>query len=80
MTSPVPMPVDTLTRHRDRTSGEAGGVLAQGRRVGVVGGEHRQAPGQPGLQVLGHRVGVPARQDRAAGWAGRTRGRSGREG
>ena len=63
MTMPVPMPVETLTRHSDVAPGKPGGVLAERGGVGVVGGQHRHA-GQPGLQVLGDRVAVPARQDR----------------
>ena len=55
---------------RARTRGEAGGVLAERRGVGVVRGEHGYA-GQAGLDVLGHGVGVPAGQDRRlAGPAG----------
>ena len=70
MTMPVPMPVETLTRHSDRTwekpaaySPMAAASASLATRTGT--------PGRPRLEVLGHRIGVPARQDgRLAGPAG----------
>ena len=64
--------------HRDGL-GIAHGVLAQGRGVRVVGGQHRH-PRQPGLQVLGHRIGVPPGHDRRLARPTRPAGRSGRAG
>ena len=62
MTMPVPMPVDTLTRHIE-VLGSSRGVLPQCCSVRVVGGEHRD-PGQSRLDVLGDGIAVPAGQDR----------------
>ena len=78
MTMPVPMPVETLTRHNDADVGVPGGVLAHGGGVGVVRRQHRDA-GKRGLQVLGHRVGVPAREHRRLAGPARHRVDRGRE-